>query len=205
MYEISGVAAPTLYHHFGDKDGLLAAVVDDAFASYLHHKRSLPNSGDLLSDFATGWDMHIRFGVENPLLYRLMYSMVGAGRSDAAREAENQVRAALSRLATEGLLTMSVDEAVDLTTAMAIGCVTQLYRTGGSPQHPLAKAMRSNLLHRLTGQCESDTDASAAARTLLTRIDPESPLLTPAEHGLLRQWLRALAHRPGPPRRARAR
>ncbi|WP_349307236.1 TetR family transcriptional regulator [Rhodococcus sp. IEGM 1379] len=31
----SGVGAPALYRQFGDKDGLLAAVVDAGFAEYL--------------------------------------------------------------------------------------------------------------------------------------------------------------------------
>src|SRR6185369_17953349 len=29
-----GVTAPTVYHHFGDKDGLLAEVVDACFAEF---------------------------------------------------------------------------------------------------------------------------------------------------------------------------
>ena len=37
--DISGVTAPTLYHHFGDKEGLLAAVVDFGWATFLESKR----------------------------------------------------------------------------------------------------------------------------------------------------------------------
>ena|ERR1700731_4855215 len=33
--DAAGVTAPTLYHHFGDKDGLLAAVVDFGWAAFL--------------------------------------------------------------------------------------------------------------------------------------------------------------------------
>jgi len=33
--EAAGVTAPTLYHHFGDKEGLLAAVVDFGWTAFL--------------------------------------------------------------------------------------------------------------------------------------------------------------------------
>jgi len=39
--EAAGVTAPTLYHHFGDKDGLLAAVVDFGWAAFLDRKRTV--------------------------------------------------------------------------------------------------------------------------------------------------------------------
>ena len=37
--EAAGVSAPSIYHYFGDKEGLLAAVVDHAVACYLDSKR----------------------------------------------------------------------------------------------------------------------------------------------------------------------
>ncbi|NED61403.1 TetR/AcrR family transcriptional regulator, partial [Streptomyces sp. SID10244] len=92
-------------HHFGDKDGLLQAVTDEAFAEYLERKRAVTRSGDLLVDFAAGWDMHVGFGVENPALYALMYG--GADhQSAAAQTAEAELRRGLERLADAGLLCM---------------------------------------------------------------------------------------------------
>src|ERR1039458_1877956 len=43
LYEAAGVTPPTLYHHFGTKDGLLEAVVEEAFSSYLERKRGVPD------------------------------------------------------------------------------------------------------------------------------------------------------------------
>lgn len=37
--EAAGVGAPALYRHFGDKEGLLSAVVDQGFDRYLATKR----------------------------------------------------------------------------------------------------------------------------------------------------------------------
>jgi AcrR family transcriptional regulator len=195
LYEAAGVAPPTLYHHFGTKDGLLEAVVEEAFSAYLERKRAVPQTGDLLADFAAGWDMHIGFGVENPVLYSLMYGgqLMNGGqqgrRSQSARTAEAELRRGLERLAAAGLLRIGVDEALAVTTAMAIGCVTQLIHGGGSATGPLARTIRAALLSELTGQSADRDGAAQAARLLLSRLGSAPGLFTPAEEALLRQWL----------------
>jgi AcrR family transcriptional regulator len=193
LYEAAGVAAPTLYHHFGTKDGLLEAVVDEAFAAYLERKHTVPRTGDLLVDFAAGWDMHIGFGVENPVLYALMYRREEGRRSRAAQAAEAELRRGLEQLAGAGLLRIGVAEAMAVTTAMAMGCVAQLRHGGGSAAGPLSRSMRAALLSELTGHSPERDGASRAAQLLLARLGSATGLFTPAEEGLLRQWLRTLA------------
>jgi AcrR family transcriptional regulator len=193
LYDAAGVAAPTLYHHFGTKDGLLEAVVDEAFASYLERKRAVPRTGDLLTDFAAGWDMHVGFGVANPVLYALMYGRADGRRCRAARTAEAELRRGLEQLSSAGLLRIGVDEAIAVTTAMAIGCVTQLARSGGSATGPVARSMRAALLAELTGHSPERDDAGQAARLLLARLGAVPGLFSAAEEALLRQWLHTLA------------
>ncbi|MGF0118175.1 TetR/AcrR family transcriptional regulator [Promicromonospora sp. Marseille-Q5078] len=200
LYEAAGVAAPTLYHHFGDKDGLLQVVAEDAFTAYLERKRAVPRSGDLLVDFAAGWDMHIGFGVEHPVLYALMHDREEGRSTRAAQIAEEELRRGLERLADAGLLRMDVDEAAAMTTAMAIGCVTQLRHSGGSATGPLARSMRRALLSELTGPSAEPADAAQAARLLLAGLGSAAELFTPAEEALLRQWMRVLTERPAPRR-----
>jgi AcrR family transcriptional regulator len=38
--EMAGVTAPTLYHHFGDKEGLLTAVLDAGYEEYVAGERN---------------------------------------------------------------------------------------------------------------------------------------------------------------------
>lgn len=45
---MAGVGAPALYRQFGDKDGLLAAVVEAGFFEYLEGKRAATPSDDPL-------------------------------------------------------------------------------------------------------------------------------------------------------------
>lgn len=68
------MGAPMLYRLFGDKAGLLAAVVDRGFERYLASKREARPSEDPVEDLKSGWDNHMRFALEHPSHYRLMYS-----------------------------------------------------------------------------------------------------------------------------------
>jgi len=202
LYEAAGVSAPTLYHHFGDKDGLIEAVVDDAFTAYLERKRAVPSSGDQIADFEAGWDMHIAFGVENPALYAVMFGRTSGRRSGAARVAENELRAALVGLADAGLLVVDVEEALTVTTAMAVGCVSQLNHLGEPADGPLSRTLRTVLVGHIAGVRPADDiperGAAAAARALLARLGPTQEPFTDVELALLRQWLGTLAARPAP-------
>lgn len=104
IYKRAGVKAPTLYHHFGDKRGLMDAVVTDAFERYLAQKRRLRPSGDPLVDLRHGWDTHVAFARANPVVYQLMFPAGGARPSGAARESLRLLRDGFDRLAAAGAL-----------------------------------------------------------------------------------------------------
>ncbi len=194
LYQAAGVAAPTLYHHFGTKEGLLDAVVEHVFADYLERKHGMPRTGDLLADFAAGWDLHVEFGVANPVLYALMY---GPRPSRAAATADAELRRGLERLAAEGLLRVPVEDATAMTTATAIGCVTMLNRLHASPTTSWARDVRAGLIAQITGQPRDEISQEQAARVLLSRLTLQGKSFTPAEAALLRQWLAVLANEPG--------
>ncbi|XGU18101.1 TetR/AcrR family transcriptional regulator [Rhodococcus sp. 3Y1] len=65
---------PALYRQFGDKDGLLAAVVEAGFFEYLEGKRAATPSDDPVADLRAGWDAHTAFALAHPAHYRLMHS-----------------------------------------------------------------------------------------------------------------------------------
>lgn len=69
----AGVGAPTLYHHFGDKQGLFDAVAAYGFDEYLASKRAQGTTGDPVDDLRRGWDLHVEYGVTHPAFYTLMY------------------------------------------------------------------------------------------------------------------------------------
>lgn len=57
----AGVQAPTLYRLFGDKSGLLDAVAEYGFLTYLKTKQAQVSGPDPLENLRAGWDRHIDF------------------------------------------------------------------------------------------------------------------------------------------------
>src|SRR3989442_13490999 len=74
--DAAGVTAPTLYHYFGDKEGLLTAAVDFGWAAFLQTKRTVAAvvHEHIADDVRAGWDNHLQFARENPNFYKLMWS-----------------------------------------------------------------------------------------------------------------------------------
>ena len=59
------IGAPVLYRQFGDKQGLLAAVVDHGFDAYLTAKQARKPTADPVENLRAGWDSHIAFALSN--------------------------------------------------------------------------------------------------------------------------------------------
>src|ERR1700739_2963840 len=127
----AGVTAPTLYHHFGDKDGLLAAVVDFGWAGFLESKRTAAavvhaHVGD---DIRAGWDHHIQFARENPNFYKLIWSPAVSANSAAFREAFQMLYDRRGPVAARGQLRVSVETAARMvmsaTTGAALSLISQ--------------------------------------------------------------------------------
>ena len=67
-----GYTAPTIYHYFGDKRGLLDAVLEERFQRVLSRIRQIPHGGDPVQSLRQMLEVFTRFGIENPTHYRLL-------------------------------------------------------------------------------------------------------------------------------------
>ena len=70
--ERAGAQAPTLYHHFGSKQGLFDAVITHGFKQFLAERAASDQDHDrdpIPADIRQGWDLHVRYGLENPTFY----------------------------------------------------------------------------------------------------------------------------------------
>ena len=208
--EAAGVTAPTLYHHFGDKEGLLAAVVDFGWAAFLESKRKTAAvvHEHIVDDIRAGWDNHIEFACENPNFYKLMWSPGVSANSAAFREAFQMLYDRLELGASRGQLRVSVETAARMvmsaTTGAALSLISQsdLY---GDPTFvtqlreaviaavtvapPAATAKRS------APDAGRPTIATAAA-TLQSKLAHQDTPLTAPEQALMEQWLTTLADGP---------
>src|SRR5215468_7240085 len=84
---LANVTAPTLYHHYGCADGLLSAVMAEAFSQFLDSKKAV-KSTEPVTALREGWDDYVRFAAARPRLYAAMMSRVLQGAQiPAAHEA----------------------------------------------------------------------------------------------------------------------
>ncbi|MCR1783768.1 TetR/AcrR family transcriptional regulator [Nocardioides carbamazepini] len=192
-----GVKLPTLYHFFGSKDGLLEAVIDYGFESYLSLKKATEPTGDPVEDIRRGWDAHVRFGLDNAGFYALMYGQVTPHRRPAAAAGPHAALLRLCRDAeAQGRLAVPAAGAADHVLAANVG-VTLFLITAEEPDLALAAQVRDATVAAITGVA---TPTSAApdtrrlqARQMLQALSGAEKDLGRAEVALLRKWLSTLA------------
>jgi AcrR family transcriptional regulator len=126
LSERCGYTAPTIYHHFGDKAGLVAAAVEQRFRQVHDLLMAIPREGDPARYLDAVARAFVRFALENPEHYRLL-TMPGIepGSVPSAEAAREVVKEALAELAREGTLaTNDIDAAYETTWAMLHGVIS---------------------------------------------------------------------------------
>jgi AcrR family transcriptional regulator len=68
----AGIKAPTLYHHFGDKDGLEQALIRRGMADFMRRKQQALAAADPLDQLRAGWDVALEFALKRPALHALL-------------------------------------------------------------------------------------------------------------------------------------
>src|ERR1700722_11192188 len=122
----AGVQAPTIYRLFGDKNGLLDAVVEHGFASYAGQKHLDPDA-DPVESLHAGWELHVGFGLANPELFRLMHAALRTPDDRAvAATGMGVLQARVHQVAEAGRLRVTERRAVALIIAAGTGVVFTL-------------------------------------------------------------------------------
>lgn len=198
--EAAGVGAPALYRQFGDKEGLLAAVVDFGFEQYLSAKRSATFSDDAVQDLRSGWDNHVAFAVNNPNYYRLMYSPSLITRPEAAGEAHKLLLAVVERAATAGRMLVPSDRGAQMIMSANVGvALSLLYRPELSSDPALSIHVRDAIIDSITTPAAyQSTVTPSLANTAATlgsqlRGRGHDDRLSDGERLLLQEWLDRMA------------
>ena len=193
--EAAGVGAPALYRQFGDKDGLLAAVVDRGFEQYLDGKRAAKPSEDPVRDLRDGWDNHVAFALGHPHHYRLMYSGLSTPPG-AAAEAHALLLAVLERCAAAGRLKLPPPLAAQMVMAANAGvALSMITRPELYPDPGFSLRVRESVLSGVLAEAPPEPDDVAATATALAaRLNETVPAdLSAAELTMLREWLGRLS------------
>jgi AcrR family transcriptional regulator len=195
-----GVGAPVLYRLFGDKNGLLSAVVDHGFERYLATKRAAQPSADPVGDLRNGWDTHVAFARAHPAVYRLMYSPNLAEVPGAAQEAIRLLREVLDRCAAAGRLRVDPDVAAQMIMSANIGVALSVITQPTSYADPdLSHRVRdavhaSVLVAPEPGGASDGQDPLITTSVRLAAILRTQPTrLADPETALLLHWLDRLA------------
>ena len=123
----AGVTAPTLYHHFGDKEGLFDAVVAAGFDEYVAGERDFAPSGQPLEDIRRMWDNHVQFGLKQPELYLVMFGNIRPeSRPAIVADAEALMEEMLNKAAVSGQLNVPPKEAARSILAANVGMTLML-------------------------------------------------------------------------------
>ncbi|MEU0136859.1 TetR/AcrR family transcriptional regulator [Streptomyces sp. NPDC006296] len=194
--EAAQVGAPALYRHFGDKEGLLSAVVDHGFDAYLATKRKRGDTTDPVEDLRNGWDSHVDFALRNPNLYRLMNSPAMRTPPESAMEAHRILTHDLERAAARGRLRVTPELAAQMIMASTTGVALMLVSRPATFADAGMSTRVRDALHAAVFTPDEpvdepvDTEVPSAAATLgaLLRRSHGSGLST-AESALMTEWL----------------
>jgi AcrR family transcriptional regulator len=191
----SNLQPPAIYRLFGDKDGLLEAVAEHGFATFLAAKHVDPDPQDPIEDLRDGWDLAVEFGLGNPALYTLMYSEPTRTDSAAFKAGMEVLMGRIRRLAAGGWLRVDEELAAQIIHATARGAVLTWLSLPEHRRDPaLLTVLRESMVASVTNQepAVRDTGPAGAARALRAALPEQTPL-SGAEQHLLREWLDRIA------------
>ena len=157
-----GYTAPTIYHHFGDKNGLMEAPVDDRFRRLLVTLRKSARGKDPLSTLRAMAESFVQFGLDHPAHFRLVASrrLEDSEPLPSLEEVRELIGESLNQLGEQDLLNaQSPSEAGQSLWAMLHGLVSlQIYRPEIGWSETLVQTSLDALLGGLVRSDRQDPD-----------------------------------------------
>jgi len=202
--ERAEVQAPTLYHHFGTKQGLLDAVITHGFKQFLAERPDESvDEDDPISAIRDGWVLHVQYGLENPNFYTRIYGRPIPERPcGVVSQVEAMILNALQPAARKRRLRVAPEQAARQIVAASTGVVLTLISQPAEDRDlALSHDVRDALLERITTspserrKTKRDEQATVASAAIaLGAALAEAPtILTEGELALLREWLQRLS------------
>lgn len=199
--DAAGVQAPTLYHHFGNKQNLLDEVITHGFKAFLVEQAETPEpaKSDPIDAIRRGWDLHVRFGIENPNFYSHIYGRAVPGQPcGVVAKVEAMILQTLQPAALQGRLRVSPERAARQILAASTGVVLSLIsEPSDTMDTALSDAVRDAILVSISAPARGSrrraakkTSARAtAAVALRAALDGDAAPLSDSEAALLDDWL----------------
>jgi len=200
--EAAGVQPPVIYRQFRDKEGMLNALAEHGFARYLTRKQHRRTQRDPVEALRRGWDEHVEFGLQHPMLYLLMYAELRDGDpSGAAALAFSMLRKTMALVAAAGRLKVAEEHAVSLYHAAAVGVVLLLLNSPEDARDlAVSRMMREASLAAITTSPDDRLRESPGLKAAVTlrAVLGRGELFSEAEWALLREWLSRIIEQESP-------
>ena len=199
---LAGVTAPTLYHHFGSKQGLIDTVTSHGFSQYVSPAGSPEASPDPIQDLRDGWDRHVLFGLEHPTFYALLYGRVEPGRPCAVTApAMAMLVRLLNEVARRGNLMVTPREAAAEILATNVGVtLSMISQPEAERDHGFSQRVREAVLASVLPSGEASLAGSDGSRSrqraaiaLSAALDYDPDGLTIGELTLLQELMARLS------------
>ena len=145
---LCGYSAPTIYHYFGDKDGVIDAVLEERFGRLIEKLHKVELGPDALENVERLALAFVEFGVANPTQFRLV--------SSVSRKGENRVPP-------------SMEKALDLLRTPLRQLLSQRGRRGTEPE--AAELGLWALLHGLANLRNTGPDPRWTPQVMRSAID----------------------------------
>lgn len=151
--EEAGVTMPTLYHHFGNRDGLLSAVHAVALEKFMAKKRALAQTADPVADLRSSCEQVLEFALAHPgVTVAVMARAVE--QPPMFSQAYALMRHRVERCAKGGALRVPLEQAAEHVWAIIQGLVLSVVAspTGTPPSRQTTRAALDVLFRALFGK-----------------------------------------------------
>jgi AcrR family transcriptional regulator len=132
-----GYSAPTVYHYFGDKDGLIDALLEERLAQLGDALDHLPAGDDALADLRAVLLMSVDFWTSHATVARLIYTVSSKGESrmpTVMDRVSSRIGSAVSELVeSRRLVGIDAETARQMLWAVLQGLISQRIN---APDHP---------------------------------------------------------------------
>lgn len=147
-----GIGAPTLYHYFGDLNGLHEAAINAAFARVSASYRRAASASGPLQAIRDAWGTFMSFAQEEPRMCQLLIQQVLDGaRPKAVTNILNRAVRDLSVLHAEGRLRYAPTAASQMLWAAAVGAasLSSITDHDGGIDAPISDALLNGVLEAI--------------------------------------------------------
>ncbi len=152
LCEAAEVTPATVNQYFGDRVGLLTAIIEHSFGEYLEATATLPDHLDPVEELTYRWDAHLEFARRQPTQYRAMFAPGVLASETVLARIHEQLLDSLDRCAAQRRLAVPREDAARLIASSCVGvALSMLSADPAAPDPAVANRLRDTVLATVTG------------------------------------------------------